>query len=503
MTAPPPPATGRNILFVIDSVDFVDNFGIAHLSAVAKQQHWQTFLTVYDPRTVDSVMTAVQPVFVCYSAMSSNADVYLQINRRLKSRFRFLSLMGGPHPTFFPEVIEEEGLDFICRGEGELAFAEFLRRFRAGEDYESTPNFSSKTKKNELGPLIARLDDLPLPDRGIIYDSTELGGALLKTFMSSRGCPYDCTYCHNSAFKEQYKGKGVVYRTHSPQRIVEEIKQVRARYPIHFIKFEDDMFAARKRWLEEFAPLYRREINIPFNCLQRLEYVTEERVALIKEAGGASITASIESANPRIREEILNRGMRFGNEEIRDRLRIVKRVGLGVYTSTILALPTSTLKDEYDGIRLNADSGVDFAGATILAPFARTPIWFYCREHHLLPEKADEAMLSVQARSLLTCFSEKEKDIQWNLSVFYPAMVKFAWLRPLLLWLARHTRPSRLYSLFHVLSKGYLFSRYIFHFKGCWGIKIRMLLKALHIEGPRMWGVKRSDAVCDDLPSPG
>lgn len=470
-------------------MDFVDNFGITYLSAVAKQNGWNTHLTVFSPRTIDRVMLDVRPELVCYSAMSSDAGIYLRINRLIKAKHDAITIMGGPHATFFPEVVADEHLDFICRGEGEPAFEEFLRTLKEGGNCHAIANFCSKTQKNDIRPLVENLDSLPMPDRDIVFRATELGASPLKTFMTSRGCPYACSYCHNAAFQELYRRKGKVYRTHSPRRIVEEIKVVRGRYPLKFIKFEDDMFATSLPWLEEFSRIYRQEIGIPFNCLQRMEYVTEERVRLIKAAGGVSISVSIDSANERIREDILNRSMKLDNAAIRDRIRIIKRAGLNILTNTIIGIPTSTLEDEYEALRLNIDSGVDFAGAAILVPFPRTPIWRYCKEHNLLEEGAEERMKSVQARSLLTCFTEKEKDIQWNLSLFLPAIVKFPLLRRLLLWIARNRSPRSVYSSFFVLCKGYLYSRYVFPFRGSWLTKINFLKKALRLEGKRILGI--------------
>ena len=479
----------HNILFVIHSVDFVDNFGITYLSAVAKQNGWNTHLTVFSPRAIDRVMADVRPELVCYSAMSSDADIYLRINRLIKAKHNVVAIMGGPHATFFPEVVEDEHLDFICRGEGEPAFAEFLRTFKEGGNCHAIANFCSKTQKNDIRPLVENLDSLPMPDRDIVFRATELGASPIKTFMTSRGCPYACSYCHNAAFQELYKRKGKVYRTHSPRRIVEEINVVRSRYPLKFIKFEDDMFAASLPWLEEFSRTYRQEIGIPFNCLQRMEYVTEERVRLIKAAGGVSISVSIESANKRIREEILNRGMKLNNVEIRDRIRLIKRAGLNVFTSMILGVPTSTLEDEYEALRLNIDSGADFASPNILTPFPRTPIWRYCKEHNLLEEGGEEQIKSNQARSVLTCFTEKEKDIQWNLSLFFPAIVKFPLLRRLLLRIARKSKPRNVCSSFFILCKCYLFSKYIFPFRGSWLTKVNFLKKALRLEGKRILGI--------------
>jgi len=476
----------KNILFVIYAVDFIDNFGIAMLSAVAKKCGWHTFLEVFRKNTIDDAMARIQPNLVCYSVMSSDADIYAKINRHLKSRHDFVSIMGGPHPTFFPNFIHEDGVDFICRGEGEKAFATFLEKYERGENCEDVPNFATKQKANPVQNLINDLDSLPKPDRSLIFDKTELSWMPLKTFMTSRGCPFSCTYCYNNALKRMYRGKGRYARSHSVGRVIEEINAVRSRYPLRFIKFEDDLFAISKKWLETFSRVYKKEVGLPFNCLQRIDLCDKEQFKLLKEANCVSVSFSIDSANPRIREEILNRDMRCTDEEIVEKAMMAKAAGLNIMTTNIIGIPTSSMKDEIDGIELNIKCGAAYANGTILVPFPETDIWRYCKDNGLL--NGDGSFRSIQSISALRGFTEKEKEVQWNLAAFLPAIVKFPLVRGPLLRLAQRSRPRAMYSWFFTLVKSYLLSRYVYAFRGCWFTKLRMLFKALSIETKRMLG---------------
>ena len=232
----------KTIAFVIYHVDFIENLGIAFLSAAAKQRGWQTELIVFDQRTIDDEMLRIRPDIVAYSVMSSDISVYMDINRYLKSKFDFVSIMGGPHPTFFPNVRFEQGIDFICRGEGELAFGKFLDKFELNDNLDDIENLGSSEFLNPMGLLVRDLDTLPYPDRDLTYAKTEIGQSLVKIFMVSRGCPFTCSYCHNNALSEMRKGLGKRYRIFSPERIVTEINDVRSKYPLNFVKFQDDLF---------------------------------------------------------------------------------------------------------------------------------------------------------------------------------------------------------------------------------------------------------------------
>ena len=153
-----------NVLFIIDEVDFVEHLGISILSSIAKEVGWKTSLLVSNKNVLDNFFQTTKPELVCYSAMSSNFDFYNETNKYLKSKYNFISLLGGPHPTFFPDVIKEEGIDYICTGEGEGAFRDFLTNLKKGEDLEHIENISSKVNKNPERGLIQDLDEIPMPD---------------------------------------------------------------------------------------------------------------------------------------------------------------------------------------------------------------------------------------------------------------------------------------------------------------------------------------------------
>lgn len=484
-----------NVLFLTLQTDFIDNFGIAVLSAVAKKMGCRTSFFVFNPRTIDKYFLKIQPTIVCYSCMSSDYNDYLRINKYLKSKYSFISIMGGPHPTFFPEIIHEEELDYICRGEGEFAFAEFLQKYQNNEDTDSILNFHSKIKKNPIRDLIRDLDDIPFPDRSLIFDSTELKNMPLKTFMSSRGCPYPCTYCYNNSLKKEYAAKGPYVRVHSVDRLIEEIKYVKSKYPLQFVKFEDDLFAIKMSWLDEFVRKYRDEINLPFNCLQRIDLINKDKIKLLKTANCYSITVAIDSANPRIRNEILGRRMKLSNHEIVERIHLIKDAGINVFTNQIMAVPTSTIHDELDAINLNISANIDFAGATILVPYPGTEIWKYCAKYNLIDKSSLDTsnfFHSIQKKSALNCFSKKEKNVQWNLSLFFVMIIKLRLFRRVLIWVAMNCKPNPVFAIISTIFKGYYLKKYIYPVSVSPMESIKLVQKAFSVELSRMLGKKRT-----------
>ena len=481
--------TNNRLLFIIYEVDFIDNIGIAYISAIARQAGWLPYLTVFNKNSIDAVIKKNMPRIICYSSMSGDSHVYYKINAYLKSRYQFTSIMGGPHATFFPEAINDSGIDFFCIGEGEQAFYEFLSNLKNEKPLDEVENFQTETLKNPVRPLICDLDSLPLPDRRLVFDNTELKDMPIKMFMASRGCPFPCSYCYNNSLKTMYKGKGTYVRQFSVDRVLEEIKQVRAEYPLEFIKFEDDLFGINKKWLEAFSEKYRKEIDIPFNCLLRIDFLDAEKVRLLKNAKCVSVTIAIDSSNDYLRNDILNRNMKISNDEITRRIDLIKKSGIRVMTNSIIGIPYSTIQDELLGIDLNIRSRVDYANATILVPYPKTRIWDRSIKEGLLPEDIDSGhLVSIQKESIFTGFNEKEKDIQWNLMAFYPAIVRMPALKDFLVRISTSIKPNFLFSLFYIVVKSVLMKKYIYPVRLSFGYKFKLFVKALKIETKRMFG---------------
>ena len=163
------------LAFVISRLGVIEAQSAPLLAAMAIERGHDAILVDFgrNPRGARRRLRAFGPDIVAYSVCSNEAEDYLEINRGLKGDFGFFSVFGGPHPTFSPEYVEGEGVDAICRGEGDLAFPQFLERFGTDGLYE-TPNFSFKTgggaiRENPLIDLNPDLDGLPFPARRLLY----------------------------------------------------------------------------------------------------------------------------------------------------------------------------------------------------------------------------------------------------------------------------------------------------------------------------------------------
>ena len=252
-----------------------------------------------------------------------------------------------------------------------------------------------------------------------------------------------------------YEGKGKIIRRHSVDYLIEEVRRVKANYRLDCVKFYDDMFTYRAdEWLEDFARKYKKEIGLPFHCLTRANVVTEDMVKLLKEAGCYSVSMSIEAGNERFRNEVLKRGM--SEQEILNAFHLFYRFGIYTFSNNILGLPYATLKDEIETIDLNIRAKASFVEFPIFHPYPKTELGDFCVKQKIYEPDYSGLHMSYMNKSPLTCFTEKEKNIQRNLSTLGLLIIWQPWLRGIILnWLIKLPY-NRFYFLLYYFIKVYL-----------------------------------------------
>ena len=454
------------ILFVIHDLDFADHLAVAYLSSIAKQLNHQTFFCSLDRSDLITSVKDVRPDIIAYSVNIIGFKKIVQANREATKIHEFISIMGGPHPTFSPETFPESGMDAYCVGEGEYSFRDFLLRVEAGHPYNDVENLITRNRINPVRPLITNLDELPPADRDLVIANSHLKDTAKKTFYVSRGCPFNCTYCCNNYYHALYKGKGPVVRRFSVERIIREIEDVRQKYRMDFIKFGDDCFAIKVNdWLEEFAEKYPKRIGIPFNCFLRIDTVDDNMLKLLKKAGCYSINISVDSTSRYVRETILGRKMR--NENIVERLRKIRQYGINTLVNYMLAVPESTLEDDLETIKLSKRARVTYPSYTITVPMEKTDLYNYCVEHSLIdPATYVGDMSDLAKKSVLSCFTEKEKNIRFNIFLLGAWLTKLPFpVDRVVLLLIKVIPPNKFFRKMYDFLFGYYVEHKIFKLK--------------------------------------
>lgn len=460
----------KRCLFVLHDIGFISPTGLQYLSAIAKKQLWEVRLATMARQDVMGIIKSWEPSVVAYSTCTGEHKYYNRFNTAVKEIYpEIWTIMGGPHPTFFPSTLYIDHLDAICVGEGEYAFADFLYTARGGKGWimglDSIPNLHTVRNHNVPRPLIQDLDSLPMPDVSLFYgppdNCTTMGANNLKNFMTGRGCPYNCTYCFNHAWKKIYKDKGKLIRRHSVDYIFDLLKYVQSNYPLAVVKFYDDIFAfSLDDWLIEFGERYPKEIGLPFYILTRADLLTEDIVRILKQAGCTTISMSVEAGRECIRNDMLKRSM--SDDQIRYAFGLCRKYGIMVFSNTMLGLPDTNIDDDFYSVEFNIEIGTDYAEFPIFFPYPGTDLGNYAISRGLFHGDFDNMAKYYMGRSPLSSFNRVEKDIHSNLSLLGMIAVTFPFLWPVLRLMSKvpHTNfINKLYTVMYQIIKTFMIRR--------------------------------------------
>lgn len=429
------------ILFVSYS-GFV-SFGIMQLSSVLKKAGFAVSLII--PRNNQELMEEInrtKPDLIGFSCATSIHNWALEKARAIKERFDAPIIMGGPHPTFYPEIINEEAIDMICVGEGEEALLELVEKMKKKEDITNIKNLwvkkDGKIFRNPLRPLIQDLDGLPTPDREIYYQRYNyLRKSRVKNFIAGRGCPFDCIFCANGAYKRLYAGLGRFVRLRRVDNFLREIEAVRNKYGLRGIYFSDDTFILNKDWLKEFCEKYKAKIGVNFIAQIRADLIDQDIVKILKNAGCRGVTMGVETGSEYLRNEILNK--KISDEDIIRAAKIIKGNGLKLKTFNMMCLPGESIDDGFKTAEINNKIKADLVAIGFAQPFPGTYLLDYAKEKGYLDKDYDPNRMDLNSPYHSPFVLKDKKELE-NLLFFTPLLSKAHFLKPIVKRLIKFKR---------------------------------------------------------------
>ena len=374
---------------------------IMQLSALLKKNGHQCDLFI-ESGEKDFINIAVEscPDLFAFSCTTGEYPWVVQTSKKLKNLCSIPIIAGGPHPTFFPEMLNDPHIDFICRGEGEGAFIDLLEAMESNLDLiKDISNIWSKgpageIHRTQLRSFIADLDILPNPDLGVYTKYRYMIPYHLDMFpvMTGRGCPFNCSYCFNKAYKDLYKKKGRYLRKKSPESIIKELEEAKFKYGVQKINFVDDSFLLFPEWVNKIYKPYIKKIGLPFIINVEATHVTRELVAILAKMGCICIRMGVETGNDELRKTVLNK--KVSTEQIKKAARIIKTHRIKLSTYNILGLPGETTETALETYQLNREIRTDFSQCSILQPYPGTAIEQYVRERGFLTDINHESSLN-------------------------------------------------------------------------------------------------------------
>lgn len=322
---------------------------------------------------------------VGFSCTTSSFNSGYRIAKNIKSLSpKVVTIFGGAHACTIgaPLLDSFPDIDCLVIGEGENTMLELTQAgFKGlanipGVAYRGTDGKGTLSGHREL---IKDLDTLPFPAYHLLPLFPQRYNLPLFSYptspntsiISSRGCPYSCSYCDRSVFSRGF-------RFNSPEYIIDHVAMLNRDYGIRHVFFYDDLFTFDRKRVADFCEIKERKgLRVTYNCIARLEHVDAELINLLKRSGCWQVNFGIESGDP----EILKQHRKFfGLDEVARKLNMVKESGMRVKGLFMVGLPG----EDETAIRRTIDYALslplDEANVTKFTPFPGAPVYKNIRE---------------------------------------------------------------------------------------------------------------------------
>jgi len=250
-------------------------------------------------------------------------------------------IAGGSAAMSVPELLLlNSDVDVVCAGEGESAIIELIEGLTNHPLKELTDikgfyfRFNKEIHFSGHRELIKNLDkesDLPAYDMlpmDVYLRNPVVGFGKDIDFISSRGCPYHCTFC--------YQPWGRVFRGHSVDFILNGLKMLKENYDVDFISFQDDEFMAKTDRVREFCDKIHSLPELLWSCTGRVNIVNDDLLPIMRRAGCVCISYGFESGSPRMLKSMKKNTTL---EQMENAVRLNRKHGMMVPVSLIIGLP--------------------------------------------------------------------------------------------------------------------------------------------------------------------
>jgi radical SAM superfamily enzyme YgiQ (UPF0313 family) len=243
-------------------------------------------------------------------------------------------ILGGPHVTFLPDEAMAHA-ELVVRGEGETTMNALLDLWSEGyvpatdAQCATVPNLSWKDaagviRHNKPAPWIVDLDGLPVPDFSLAGGTADcvVGGKRTVVVQTSRGCPFDCSFCSVTGMF------GKAFRHRSVESMLKELRSYNARD--HIVFFCDDNFTAnRRRARGLLEAMVRDRFRFQWSTQVRVDVARDpELVQLMKRAGCHTVFIGFESVNPASLRE-MKKGQNL--DDIRNAICVLHGAGIHIH----------------------------------------------------------------------------------------------------------------------------------------------------------------------------
>jgi len=282
-------------------------------------------------------------------------------------------VLGGPHATFMDKEIlqEQTSVDVIVRGEGELTLLELTQKISNQESLNNVEGLTfrkdGQIQQNTARPYIQNLDELPFPAyKHFPLEKYRLFGKLFFPVITSRGCPFQCSFCTTSRIL------GKQYRARTPKNIGDELELLKNQYHADSFTFYDDTLTLDKQRIFAICDeIKNRKIDIPWDCQTRVDQISEEILTKMKQTNCQQVFFGAESGCQDVLNWVKKRTTVAQNEAA---IKMAKKAGLFVAISIIIGYPGETAEMRKETIDFLRRAEPDDVYLCIATPYPGTDL---------------------------------------------------------------------------------------------------------------------------------
>jgi radical SAM superfamily enzyme YgiQ (UPF0313 family) len=366
--------------------------GLAYIAAVAEEAGHNVKVVdcealEYDYSDLYKVIEKYKPDVLGMTTFCTVMDRVYKIAEKTKKICNNCSVvLGGVQTTIEPmPSLKRKDVDFIIYGEGEVTFVEFLKEMQKPAEQRELSKIkglfwkdtSGKILMNEKRELIQDLDALPFPARHLFpmekyHGSANLRGKKVLNIMTSRGCPFNCSYCSS------HLSFGKTHRFRSAKDVVAEMKELNDEYGCDSIQFYDESFTMnRNRVIELCKEIKKSKLHIPWTCFTRVNLVDQQMLNIMADSGCYQIFYGIESGVQRLLN-LIRKGITL--EQSKKALKMTRKAGIESMASLMLAIPTETEEESWQTVNFAIEIDPDYAQWLKTTPFPGNDLYELCKK---------------------------------------------------------------------------------------------------------------------------
>jgi radical SAM superfamily enzyme YgiQ (UPF0313 family) len=293
-------------------------------------------------------------------------------------------IVGGPHPSASPEECLQDNphIDFAVIGEGERTCIDLIHALsNGGQGLESIPGVAfwqnGKIITTGHAPRVARLEELPYPAWRLFplkkYRTHPPYGkdSPYMTLITSRGCPFSCSYCSKSVFGQEYLAM-------SPEAVCRQVQYMTEEFGAREVHFYDDDFTIDMARAEAICDeMLRQKIHVSWSCTTRVDLVNEKLLTKMERSGCWLIAYGVESADPTILENA-RKGYTFA--QVEQAFRLTQKTGIRTLAYFMLGLPGETKETVQETIDFSLKLDPDFVSWGITALYPGSPLYMQAKK---------------------------------------------------------------------------------------------------------------------------